>query len=231
MVNGLQVVTDKNHKCMENVFDGMGIVSKELGEKFEKFLKTDYPITGYQLRLPAIKGFFPVVDFKAYYKKHNIEYIYDIWGQAHKVDDIDILTTESTFKAKLNVTGLKEDGSEKKEWLFQSIKEYKDLLIKYGYDVIGVANFAKPVEEEFRRATYQLWLALNINRLDLLALSNVQGDVIHKVLSIYRKDEIDWQDIKYIETFLNLIQKKMPIPILQKSVLMLLKQFILKKWF
>ena len=205
---GLQLVTDKNHKCMENVFDGMGIVSKELGEKFKKFLKTDYPITGYQLRLPAIKGFFPVVDFKAYYKKYNIEYIYDMWGQAHKVDDIDILTTESTFKAKLNVTGLKEDGSEKKEWLFQSIKEYKDLLIKYGYDVIGIANFAKPVEEEFRRATYQLWLALNINRLDLLALSNVQGEVIHKVLSIYRKDEIDWQDIKYIETFLNLIQKE-----------------------
>ena len=28
---GLQLVTDKNHKCMENVFDGMGIVSKELG--------------------------------------------------------------------------------------------------------------------------------------------------------------------------------------------------------
>ena len=129
-------------------------------------------------------------------------------GTSYKVDDIDILTTESTFKAKLNVTGLKEEGSEKKEWLFQSIKEYKDLLIKYGYDVIGIANFAKPVEEEFRRATYQLWLALNINRLDLLALSNVQGEVIHKVLSIYRKDEIDWQDIKYIETFLNLIQKE-----------------------
>ena len=27
-------------------------------------------------------------------------------------------------------------------------------------------------------------------------------------MSIYRKDEIDWQDIKYIETFLNLIQKE-----------------------
>ncbi len=205
---GLQLATDENHKCIENVFDGMGVVSKELGEKFKSFIKTDYPITGFQLRLPAIKGFFPVVDFKAYYKKHNIDFITDMWGQAHKVDEIDILTTESTFKAKLNVTGVKEDGSEKKEWLFNSIDEYKELLVKYGYDAIGVSNFAKPVEEEFRRATYQLWLALNIQKLDLLALSNVQGDIIHKVLSIYRKDEIDWQDIKYIETFLNLIQKE-----------------------
>ena len=205
---GLEFATVKNHKCIENVFDGMGVVSKELGEKLEAFIRTKYPITGYQLRLPCIKGFFPVVDFKAYFKKHNIESITDMWGQSHKVDEIDILTTESTFKAKLKVTGVKEDGSEKKEWLFKSIDKYKELLVKYGYDVIGVSNFAKPMEEEFRRATYQLWLALNINKYDILALSNIQGDVIHKVLSIYRKDEIDWQDIKYIETFLSLIQKE-----------------------
>ncbi|XOS90969.1 hypothetical protein ACLMAB_19710 [Brevibacillus laterosporus] len=64
---GLHLTTEKNHKCIENVFDGMGLVSKELGEKFKKFIKTDYPITGYQLRLPAIKCFFPIVGFKSYF--------------------------------------------------------------------------------------------------------------------------------------------------------------------
>lgn len=205
---GLQLAKDNNHTCMENVFDGMGVVSKELGELIETVIDPGYHITGYQLRLPSIKGFFPVVDFKGYFKKHNIEFITDMWGQPHKVDEIDILTTESTFKAKLNVTGLKEDGSEKKEWLFGSIKEYKELLTKYGYDVIGVSNFAKPLEEEYRRATYQLWLALNIKKLDMLAMSNIQGELIHKVLSIYEKENIDWDDIKYIEAFLHLIQKE-----------------------
>ncbi|MCD2347406.1 RNA dependent RNA polymerase [Clostridium guangxiense] len=205
---GLQLVTEENHECKEVVFDGMGIISKELGDEFKKFLEVNYPITGYQLRIPAVKGFFPVVDFHSYFKKHNIEFITDMWGQEHKVSEIDILTTESTFKAKLNVIGVKDDGSEKKEWMFKSIDEYKDLLIKYGYDVIGISNFAKPVEEEFRRATYQLWLALDVRKLDMLALGNIQGDMIHKVLSIYRKDEIEWEDIKYIETFLNLIQKE-----------------------
>lgn len=205
---GLQLAPDNNHTCMENVFDGMGLVSKELGEVIEEVIDPGYHITGYQLRLPSIKGFFPVVDFKGYFKKHKIEVITDMWGQPHKIDEIDILTTESTFKAKLNVTGLKEDGSEKKEWLFESTKEYKDLLIKYGYDVIGISNFAKPLEEEYRRATYQLWLALNIKKLDMIAMSNVQGDIIHRVLSIYEKDEINWEDIKYIEAFLNLIQKE-----------------------
>ncbi|MDT8716993.1 hypothetical protein IAI10_10015 [Clostridium sp. 19966] len=205
---GLQLVTEENHECKEVVFDGMGIISKELGDKFKKFLEVNYAITGYQLRIPAVKGFFPVVDFHSYFKMHNIEYIMDMWGQEHKVSEIDILTTESTFKAKLNVIGVKDDGSEKKEWMFKSIDEYKDLLIKYGYDVIGISNFAKPVEEEFRRATYQLWLALDVRKLDMLALGNIQGNMIHKVLSIYRKDEIEWEDIKYIEAFLNLIQKE-----------------------
>ena len=100
---------------MKTSLTAWGVVSKELGEKFKSFIKTDYAITGYQLRLPAIKGFFPVVDLKAYFKKHNIEFITDMWGQDHKANEIDILTTESTFKAKLNVTGVKEDGSEKKE--------------------------------------------------------------------------------------------------------------------
>jgi hypothetical protein len=52
-----------------------------------------------------------------------------MWRQAHKVEEIDILTTESTFKAKLNVTGVKEDGSEKKEWLFKSIDDIKKCLL------------------------------------------------------------------------------------------------------
>jgi hypothetical protein len=164
-----------------------------------------------------VKGFFPCVDFHGYYKKHGIEKITDMWGKSHAVDDIDLLITESTFKAKLNVTGLKKDGSEKKEWLFDSIHDYKNRLIKYGYDVIGISNFAKPIEEQYRRATYQLWLALNVGSYDMMAFSNVQGDILHKVLTIYRKEELDWEDIKYIESFLNLIQKENPDTNLEKE--------------
>lgn len=214
---GLQLVTEENHKCMENVFDGMGLVSKELGEQFKEHLDVNHKITGYQLRLPCVKGFFPCVDFHGYYKKHGIETITDIWGKIHAVEDIDLLITESTFKAKLNVTELKEDGLEKKEWLFSSIEDYKNRLITYGYDVIGISNFAKPIEEQYRRATYQLWLALGVNKWDILAFANVQGDIIHKVLTIYRKEELDWEDIKYIEKFLNLIQKENPDTNLEKE--------------
>jgi len=36
--------------------------------------------------LPAIKGFFPVVDLRAYFKKHNIKFITDMWGHDHKAE-------------------------------------------------------------------------------------------------------------------------------------------------
>lgn len=205
---GLQLAEDKAHECMENVFDGMGLASKELGLLIEKHLQVDYTITGYQLRLPSIKGFFPCVDFRGYFRKHGVKKIKDIFGTWHDADKIDILTTESTFKAKLEVAGLKPDGSEDKKWLFPTIANYKSKLVEYGYDVIGIANIAKPVHEQYRKASYQLLLALDLQRRDVLCLSNILGDMIHRTLSIYRKDEIEWEDIQYLEAFLNLVYKE-----------------------
>jgi hypothetical protein len=205
---GLQLATAPHHTCNENVFDGMGLVSKELGQRMEQFLQTDYPVTGYQLRLPSIKGFFPCVDFRAYFKKHNVKRIQDIFDQWHDTDQIDILTTESTFKAKLEVVGNKADGSEDKRWLFPSIEDYKSKLIQYGYDCIGISNIAKPANEAYRKTSYQLLLALDVQLQDLLCLSNVLGDMIHRTLSIYRNEETHWEDIRYVEAFLNLIQKE-----------------------
>lgn len=203
---GLQLVTEENHECTENVFDGMGLVSKRLGQQMEEHLDVKYRINGYQLRLPCIKGFFPCVDFHGYYQKHHIKTIKDIWNQPHEIENIDLLITESTFKAKLNVTDEK-DGKEIKEWLFESIDDYKERLFKYGYDVIGISNFAKPIDEQYRRGMYQMWLALNIKNQDIMAFSNTSGDLIHRVLSVYRKDELDWEDAKYILAFLNLTKK------------------------
>lgn len=205
---GFQLAVVKDHTVTENVFDGMGLVSKELGQQMEQFLQTDFPVTGYQLRLPAMKGFFPCVDFREYFRKHKVKRIKDIFGTWHDTDNIDILTTESTFKAKLEVVGLKPDGSEEKQWLFPSIADYKSKLIDYGYDVIGIANIAKPVHEQYRKSSYQLLLALDLHSSDIFCLSNTLGDMIHRTLSIYRKEEIEWEDIRYLEAFLNLIYKE-----------------------
>lgn len=205
---GLQLTEVKGYKVMENVFDGMGLVCKELGELMERFLKTSSPITGYQLRLPSIKGFFPCVDFRGYFRKHQVKKIKDIFGAWHDTDKIDILATESTFKAKLEAVKTKSDGSEDKQWIFPSISDYTSKLIEYGYDVIGIANIAKPIHEQYRKSSYQLLLALNLYPCDIFCLSNTLGDMIHRTLSIYRKEDIEWEDIQYLEAFLNLVYKE-----------------------
>lgn len=205
---GLRLAEVKNHTVMENIFDGMGLVSKELGLQMEEHLQVDFTITGYQLRLPNIKGFFPCVDFRGYFHKYGVKKIKDMFGQWHDTDKIDILTTESTFKAKLEVAGLKPNGSEDKTWLFPTIADYKSKLVEFGYDVIGIANIAKPVYEQYRKSSYQLMLALNLGRRDVLCISNVLGDMIHRALSIYRKVEIEWEDMQYLEAFLNLVYKE-----------------------
>ncbi|SCW83429.1 hypothetical protein SAMN04487970_106124 [Paenibacillus tianmuensis] len=205
---GLQLAEVKAHKVMENVFDGMGLVCKELGQRMEQFLQSDFPITGYQLRLPSIKGFFPCVDFRRYFRKHRVNKIKDIFNEWHETEKIDILATESTFKAKLEVVGKKPDASEDKRWLFPSISDYKSKLLDYGYDVIGISNVAKPVHETYRKSSYQLLLALNVRLQDIFCFSNVLGDMIHRTLSIYRKEETDWNDIAYVEAFLNQVFKE-----------------------
>ncbi|WDM22897.1 hypothetical protein [Paenibacillus polymyxa] len=205
---GLQLAEVKSHTVMENVFDGMGLVSKELGQQMERFLQVDYTITGYQLRLPTIKGFFPCVDFHGYFRKHNVKRIQDIFGTWHDADKIDILTTESTFKAKLQVIGEKPDGLEEKAWLFPSIAVYQSKLIEYGYDAIGISNVAKPVHEQYRKSSYQLLLALDLQARDVVCLSHVQGDLIYRALSIYRKEELDWEGLRYLQAFLHLVYRE-----------------------
>jgi len=44
---------------------------------------------------------------------------------------------------------------------------------------------------------------LKLSQYELLALATPQGKMITNALSIYRKEEIEWEDIKYIQVYLN----------------------------
>jgi hypothetical protein len=43
---------------MENVFDGMGLVSKELGQQMERFLQVDYTIAEISMKIYTRKKAF-----------------------------------------------------------------------------------------------------------------------------------------------------------------------------
>lgn len=188
-----------------NNFDGMALVSWEFGQILQRHLQSDlkeeqkHLITGYQLRLPQIKGFFPMVNIRTYFKEKGIAVIYDIFGEPHDTSKIDILGCESIFKAKLDTS------SGKKKWMWNNIDEYKAALVANKYDCIGVANYSHKLKNnEYRNITYQLISSmLKLSQYELLALATPQGEMIVNTLNIYRKEDIEWEDIKYIQVYLN----------------------------
>lgn len=195
---------NKVNELQVNNFDGMGLINKKVGTHIRNFIGKKN-INGVQLRLKRIKGFFTFVNFNRYFEEKNIEYIYDIFGQKHLTKDIDILATESTFKAKLLI----ENG--KKKWLYSNIEEYKEVLAKDNDNYIEIANYTHSINpNEYRALTYQFFSSLNIRFTELAALASPVGNMIKDVLNVYRKDEVDFEDIKYIQVYLQNIkdQKK-----------------------
>lgn len=203
-------VIDYNGKLPINNFDGFGLLSLELGDYIRNYMK-DNTINGCQLRIPQMKGFYIIIDFKQYFKEHKIKFIYDRFGHKWSIDDIDILATESTFKSKIET----DETGENKKWMWKSYQEYRNSIVENGYDCIGVANYTHRRNiNEYRTLTYQFLEALNATEYDLLALASEHGKMLYNVLKIYRENrekgqEINWEDIKYIKCYIqNLLEEK-----------------------
>ena len=75
-------------------FDGEGIISKELSY----MLTESGQHHSFQIRLPYVKGVVHEVDFKKLFSELHVTKIIDIWGNAHAVDDVDMILTKSMFK-------------------------------------------------------------------------------------------------------------------------------------
>jgi hypothetical protein len=188
--------TDEN--CPKiNCFDGQGLGSFEFFKKVQDKMEVKHFFNSIQLRMPYIKSNVVKIDFKAWFKEHNITHITDLFNNDVAVDDIDIIMTESCFKAKLEKT----EG--KNPWLFKSINEYNKLLDKYCYDYIGITNYSHPYNpNEYTTMTYQFINSTELGYVDLHKLiKNVsaimekarKGDIasIKLVLDMIAKPEND----------------------------------------
>lgn len=95
----------KKTKDWINYSDGEGFISEEFGTYLEQLLRQveKEQVTGclssFQIRLPFIKGMVHRVDFKKYFHENNIDKIKDLYGIMHDVDTIEMILTESMFKA------------------------------------------------------------------------------------------------------------------------------------
>lgn len=82
-----------------NLWDGMGICSPELAEKWAEDLDLDYIPCSFCIRNYFVKGMVCVFDFHRFSKEiANNNIIKDLYGNEVNIDNVDMIITESQFK-------------------------------------------------------------------------------------------------------------------------------------
>lgn len=125
----------KKKKEWINYSDGEGFISEKFGAYLEQLLcqvkkeQVTGCLSSFQIRLPFIKGMMHRVDFKKYFHENNIAKIKDRYGVMHDVDTIEMILTESMFKA-CKWLDIKFGEKNKKAWQYywNQIKEYNHSL-------------------------------------------------------------------------------------------------------
>jgi hypothetical protein len=93
------IIEEQEKELTFNLWDGMGICSPELAEKWAEDLDLDYTPCSFCIRNYFVKGMVCVFDFHKFSKevagKHIIT---DLYGNEVDTDNIDMIITESQFK-------------------------------------------------------------------------------------------------------------------------------------
>lgn len=93
------IIEEQERELTFNLWDGMGICSPELAEKWAQDLELDYTPCAFCIRNYYVKGMVCTFDFHKFSRevagKHIIK---DLYGNEVDTDNIDMIITESQFK-------------------------------------------------------------------------------------------------------------------------------------
>ncbi len=133
------------------VGDGEGLISKQYSRDLNKALGSKQKHTSFQIRMPYVKGMLHRVDFKDFCKSAGTDFITDIWGVEHSVEDVDIILTKSMFKG---YGWLKENG--------RSWDDYWAAFRKYRH-ALYITNVSKPKPEAQTELNFQFLNTLSMS--------------------------------------------------------------------
>ena len=165
--NGKKTVEERILDITMNSCDGQGLISPEMAQKWSQEMNLGYVASSYVVRSIFVKGNLVPFDFHAYAKENGIEYIYDKWGHPYKVDEIDVLLSESQFKMHKYYSS------------WEDYSEYIEMA-QIGW---GVSRYNRKFDDEWVLANYQIIQVLNINKDDIKNLVQPTIDWIKKVCS------------------------------------------------
>ena len=135
-------------------FDGCGCHEYEFMKNISTQLDLDYEVVGVQVRLPFIKGYSVYVPFRKILKEWGYEYITDIYGNKHHVDDIDCIWNTSMFKGHKMFK--EKYGSN--AWI-----EYMNTINKYQYK-LGISKYSHHIKNlnKYTRMNFQYLQCLDL---------------------------------------------------------------------
>lgn len=142
------IIEEQDRELTFNLWDGMGICSPELAEKWAQDLELDYVPCSFSIRNYFVKGMVCVFDFHKFSKEvANKHIITDLYGNEVDTDNIDMIITESQFKL----------------WKgYESWQDYLDCC-EQNDGRWGVAKFSPKEDKTGVFTNYQFLQVLNLN--------------------------------------------------------------------
>lgn len=125
------------HDIKLSPFDGCGCHEREFAQRTSDALGLDYLAVGSQIRLPFIKGYSVYVPFREIFREMGVTSIQDIYGNRHRIEDIDCIWNVSMFKG--HGLFLKAYGT--KAW-----ERYMETLRKYDFK-LGISKYSHHVKD------------------------------------------------------------------------------------
>lgn len=165
---GEKDIVDKTIDFEINAFDGAGIVSPDMAQKWQEDLGIDYLPASFILRSAWIKGLVSIFDFKKFAKEiAHKDTIVDAWGAEYNVNDIDVILTCSQFKM----------------WKkYESWQEYMYYHQRY-HHVFGVARITKKQNNLYTPMNYQYLQSNNFTPESIKSLADFSLDWIKKIMT------------------------------------------------
>lgn len=168
--NANEVKVYKNQRVIEegyrdvklSPFDGFGCHTEKVSKIFAKYCDIeDYIPIEYQIRLPFLKGVSIQAPIKEFYTDRGITEIVDVFGNKHKVKDIDCIWNISMWKAY---------GIFKNKFGDNAWTEYLTKIKKYGYK-LGISKYSHHTDNInlYARTNFQY-----LQCLDLINLKYIQ---------------------------------------------------------
>ena len=135
-------------------FDGCGCHEREFMTAVSRRLGLDYEVAGTQVRLPFVKGYSVYVPFREILREWGYEYITDIYGHKHHIDNVDCIWNISMFKGHK----LFKEKYGNNAWT-----EYLNTVKKYRFK-LGISKYSHHIKNlnKYTRMNFQYLQCLDL---------------------------------------------------------------------